>query len=204
MSESLKAINKRQLRKLAEFGDPDDVTHMRELYQAEYEKDPFRSKQELKQAVCSKFVQRSNYPARKVEQIFNLVTDILQPNFAEVSTMVQAQIQSLIKEASENLYEPIFSKDGQVGEKFSPAVMSAIVKAHSVISNNAVKTQELLLAASKQAMEHQHHEDRLNLQIADKTELKKALKEGLIDNPDLVKSLIRRREQQKKLESADE
>lgn len=198
MGDSLQNISNYQLKKLASYGNPEHVQIMSEIFRDYNEENPFVSKKERKQAVCEEFVERVGLEPRKALQIYNVIENILYPSFGEVSSMVQAQINHLVQEASKNLYQDVYSKEGQVvGEKFDPNVMNAITKAHSVLTANAAKAEDLILTAQKQDMDRKYNEDRLNLQIADKVELKNAIKQGLIQNPDLVKSLMQRRQESK-------
>ena len=188
MGDSLQNISNYQLKKLASYGNPEHVQIMSEIFRDYNEENPFVSKKERKQAVCEEFVERVGLEPRKALQIYNVIENILYPSFGEVSSMVQAQINHLVQEASKNLYQDVYSKEGQVvGEKFDPNVMNAITKAHSVLTANAAKAEDLILTAQKQDMDRKYNEDRLNLQIADKVELKNAIKQGLIQIPDLVK-----------------
>lgn len=198
MGDSIQNISKSQLKRIAAHGDPEHVEIMSSIIEEVQELSPFASKSEIKQEVCTRFAKETDLSARKTLQIYNVVNNILQPNFGEVSQMVNAQISNLITQASQNLYTDIYSKEGQiVGSKFDPNVMNAITKAHTVISQNAAKAHDIILQAHKQEMEQRHHEDRLNLQIADKTQLKDAVKQGLINNPDIVKALIEKRQREK-------
>lgn len=197
MGDSIRNISKFQLKKIAAYGDPEHVDIMSQIIEEVQERTPFAPKSEIKQAACTRFQKETGLAARRSLQIYNVVNDILQPNFGEVSQMVGAQISNLVNQASKNLYVQIYGKEGEVlGEKFDPNVMNAITRAHSVLSQNAAKAHDLILQANKQEMEQRHHEDRLNLQIADKTQLKDAVKQGLINNPDIVKALIEKRERE--------
>jgi len=194
MGDSIQNISKYQLKKIASYGDPEHVQVMSDIFKEYNEENPFASKKDRKQAVCIRFMEEAGVSATRAAQIYGVVENILYPSFGEVSSMVQAQINHLVVEASKNLYSDIYSKDGDhLGKKFDANVMNAITKAHGVLSSNAAKAEDLILAAQKQEMEQRHHQDRLNLQIADKTELKDAVKQGLINNPDLVKTLMQKR-----------
>jgi hypothetical protein len=111
-------------------------------------------------------------------------------NSGEKMLRTDALIDALILQAKDNLYETVYSKEGDaVGEKFSTSVMDSIIKAASLKMNTLVKVQANLISAQRESNNQQEQKD-FNLQNAEIEQLERFVSGEIKDHPELIEKLL--------------
>jgi hypothetical protein len=111
-------------------------------------------------------------------------------NSGEKMLRTDALIDALILQAKDNLYETVYSKEGDaLGEKFSTSVMDSIIKAASLKMNTLVKVQANLISAQRESNNQQEQKD-FNLQNAEIEQLERFVSGEIKDHPELIEKLL--------------
>jgi len=152
---------------------------------------PFIKPAELKKKVI-KSATDNGLDSMLAERYYRSAQQIVVPfmNSGEKMLRTDALIDALILQAKDNLYETVYSKEGDaVGEKFSTSVMDSIIKAASLKMNTLVKVQANLISAQRESNNQQEQKD-FNLQNAEIEQLERFVSGEIKDHPELIEKLL--------------
>jgi hypothetical protein len=152
---------------------------------------PFIKPAELKKKVI-KSATDNGLDSMLAERYYRSAQQIVVPfmNSGEKILRTDALIDALILQAKDNLYETVYSKEGEaVGEKFSTSVMDSIIKAASLKMNTLVKVQANLISAQRESNNQQEQKD-FNLQNAEIEQLERFVSGEIKDHPELIEKLL--------------
>jgi hypothetical protein len=152
---------------------------------------PFIKPAELKKKVI-KSATDNGLDSMLAERYYRSAQQIVVPfmNSGEKILRTDALIDALILQAKDNLYETVYSKEGDaVGEKFSTSVMDSIIKAASLKMNTLVKVQANLISAQRESNNQQEQKD-FNLQNAEIEQLERFVSGEIKDHPELIEKLL--------------
>ena len=152
---------------------------------------PFIKPVELKKKVI-KSATDNGLDSMLAERYYRSAQQIVVPfmNSGEKMLRTDALIDALILQAKDNLYETVYSKEGDaVGEKFSTSVMDSIIKAASLKMNTLVKVQANLISAQRESNNQQEQKD-FNLQNAEIEQLERFVSGEIKDHPELIEKLL--------------
>jgi hypothetical protein len=152
---------------------------------------PFIKPAELKKKVISASTD-NGLDSMLAERYYRSAQQIVVPfmNSGEKMLRTDALIDALILQAKDNLYETVYSKEGDaVGEKFSTSVMDSIIKAASLKMNTLVKVQANLISAQRESNNQQEQKD-FNLQNAEIEQLERFVSGEIKDHPELIEKLL--------------
>lgn len=152
---------------------------------------PFIKPAELKKKVI-KSATDNGLDSMLAERYYRSAQQIEVPfmNSGEKMLRTDALIDALILQAKDNLYETVYSKEGEaVGEKFSTSVMDSIIKAASLKMNTLVKVQANLISAQRESNNQQEQKD-FNLQNAEIEQLERFVSGEIKDHPELIEKLL--------------
>ena len=152
---------------------------------------PFIKPAELKKKVI-KSATDNGLDSMLAERYYRSAQQIVVPfmNSGEKILRTDALIDALILQAKDNLYETVYSKEGDaVGEKFSTSVMDSIIKAASLKMNTLVKVQANLISAQRENNNQQEQKD-FNLQNAEIEQLERFVSGEIKDHPELIEKLL--------------
>jgi hypothetical protein len=154
-------------------------------------KNPFIKPAELKKKVISASTD-NGLDSMLAERYYRSAQQIVVPfmNSGEKMLRTDALIDALILQAKDNLYETVYSKEGDaLGEKFSTSVMDSIIKAASLKMNTLVKVQANLISAQRESNNQQEQKD-FNLQNAEIEQLERFVSGEIKDHPELIEKLL--------------
>jgi hypothetical protein len=152
---------------------------------------PFIKPAELKKKVI-KSATDNGLDSMLAERYYRSAQQIVVPfmNSGEKMLRTDALIDALILQAKDNLYETVYSKEGDaLGEKFSTSVMDSIIKAASLKMNTLVKVQANLISAQRESNNQQEQKD-FNLQNAEIEQLERFVSGEIKDHPELIEKLL--------------
>ena len=152
---------------------------------------PFIKPVELKKKVISASTD-NGLDSMLAERYYRSAQQIVVPfmNSGEKMLRTDALIDALILQAKDNLYETVYSKEGNaLGEKFSTSVMDSIIKAASLKMNTLVKVQANLISAQRENNNQQEQKD-FNLQNAEIEQLERFVSGEIKDHPELIEKLL--------------
>jgi hypothetical protein len=152
---------------------------------------PFIKPAELKKKVISASTD-NGLDSMLAERYYRSAQQIVVPfmNSGEKMLRTDALIDALILQAKDNLYETVYSKEGNaLGEKFSTSVMDSIIKAASLKMNTLVKVQANLISAQRESNNQQEQKD-FNLQNAEIEQLERFVSGEIKDHPELIEKLL--------------
>lgn len=177
-----------------------------ELITTAFNEDPFASKSEVQQKVCTTLEKEFKLKPYNIRRIYMAARDVVLPflQSGEKIAQADAQLDKLASEASKNLYQTQYDKDGNpIGEAFAPSVANAAIQAVKTKMDILIKTQKNVLDAQKQAADQRKDEKELNLGQANREQLQNFLKQKLLNNPELAAEIIKKNEQNAKGSNKD-
>lgn len=172
-----------------------------ELITAAFNENPFAKKSEVQQKVCTSLEKDFKLKPYNIKRIYMAARDVVLPflQSGEKIAQADAQLDHLAAEASKNLYQVQYDKDGNpIGEAFAPSVANAATQAIKTKMDILTKTQKNVLDAQKQAADAKKEERELNLGQANREQLENFLKQKLMANPELAAQMIKKKEEQAK------
>lgn len=187
-----KSYSRKILKDLSKSDErSDQLLKTCELFNEVYAENPFATRKEVTNIVGKKLL--NDNIVDSVEMANKLVTtarNLVVPFFASGEKIAQAdaQLDHIAKVAKDNLFKPIYTKDGdKVDEVFDPAAAGACTNALKTKMDILLKSQKNVIDAQKETFKDPNKQsDDVVLQDAEREQLERFVASEMMEMPELT------------------